>query len=98
MAEITWTAEALSRLRAIYDYIADDSSRSASKVVAGIYSKVQLLRTFPELGQRYEPITDRHVREIIFGNYRIPYLVTDDGNILILGVFHSAMDIDAYLH
>jgi plasmid stabilization system protein ParE len=98
MAEISWTNEALSRLREIYEYIADDNPRSASKVVAGIHSKVQLLRTFPELGQRYEPIVDRHVREIIFGNYRIPYLVADDTSITILGVFHSAMDIDRYLH
>ena len=98
MAEIIWTSEALSRLQEIHEYIAVDNPGSASKVVAGIYSKVQLLRTFPEFGQRYEPITDRHVREIIFGNYRIPYLLTSDGNILILGVFHSAMDIDAYLH
>ncbi len=98
MAEITWTVEALNRLREIYDYIAEENPRSASKVVAAVYSKVQLLRTFPELGQRYEPIADRHVREIIFGNYRIPYLLTDDTNILILGVFHSALDINAYLH
>ncbi len=97
MAEITWTIEAITRLREIHDYIADENPRSASNVVAGIYSKVQLLRRFPQLGQKYEPITDRHVREIIFGNYRIPYLITDDANILILGVFHSAMDIDSYL-
>lgn len=56
MAEIIWTAEALARLREIHDYIANENPRSASKVVAGIYAKVQLLRTFPELGQRYEPI------------------------------------------
>ncbi|MEZ6104123.1 MAG: type II toxin-antitoxin system RelE/ParE family toxin [Pirellulaceae bacterium] len=97
MAKITWTVEALRRLREIHDYIAEENPQSASKVVSGIYAKVQLLRTFPELGQRYEPITDRHVREIIFGNYRIPYLLSDDTSILVLGVFHCAMDIDAYL-
>ena len=98
MAEITWTSGAIARLREIHEYIAIDNPQSAARVVAGIYSKVQLLLTFPELGQRYEPITDRHVREIIFGNYRIPYLLTGDGDILILGVFHSAMDIDTYLN
>lgn len=36
MAEITWTSEALSRLREIREYIAVDNPRSASKVVAGI--------------------------------------------------------------
>lgn len=69
MAEIACTAEALSRLREIYEYIAEDNPRSASKVVAGIYSKVQLLRTFPELGQSYESITDRQVRKIRARDY-----------------------------
>ncbi len=98
MAKIIWTIESLDRLREIHNFIAEDSPRSAINVVSSIYDKVQLLQTFPLLGQRYERITDRHVREIIFGNYRIAYLVVTDSDILILGVFHAAMDIDSLLH
>jgi plasmid stabilization system protein ParE len=29
-------------------------------------------------------------------NYRITYLVKDDGNVDILGVFHAALDISRY--
>ncbi|MFO1064858.1 MAG: type II toxin-antitoxin system RelE/ParE family toxin [Pirellulales bacterium] len=97
MATITWTIESLDRLREIYNFIADDSPRSAVNVINGIYDKAQLLQTFPLLGQRYERITDRHVREIIYGNYRIAYLIVNDTDILILGVFHAAMDIDSLL-
>lgn len=97
MATITWTQEALDRLRGIHNYIAADSPRSATSVVNGIYAKVQLLAINPYLGQRYEPVTDREVREIIFGHYRIPYLLTDESQIVVLGVFHGAMDIERYL-
>jgi plasmid stabilization system protein ParE len=33
---------------------------------------------------------------LIFGHYRIAYLVKPDGNVDILGVFHGALDISKY--
>lgn len=54
----------------------------------GIYAKVQLLRDHPRLGQRYEPIADREVRETSYGHYRIAYLIVDETRIEVLGVFH----------
>ena len=63
-------------------------------VVRGIYAKVQLLREHPRLGQRYEPIQDREVRETTYGHYRIAYLVVDEACITVLGVFHGRMDIE----
>jgi len=33
---------------------------------------------------------------ILYGHYRIAYLVKDDDNIDILGVFHGALDITRY--
>lgn len=98
MAEIVWTLEAARCLEDIHDYIAADSPTAAHKVVSGIYEKIQLLRTHPRLGQRYEPITDREVRETLYGHYRIAYLVKNEERIEILGIFHGAMDIERYLH
>ena len=97
MASVIWTREALERLREIHAYISQDSAKSANSVVDGIYAKVQLLRDHPRLGQRYELIAHKEVREIIFGHYRIPYLIVDELRIEILGVFHGAMDVDQYL-
>lgn len=97
MAEIAWTLEAVQWLEEIYEYIALESESSAHKVVTGIYDKIQLLRTHPRMGQRYEPIADREVREILYGHYRIAYLVQAENAIEILGVFHAAMEIDEYL-
>jgi plasmid stabilization system protein ParE len=75
VAEIIWTLEAARWLEEIHDYIASNSPAAAHKVVAGIYDKIQLLCSHPRLGQRYEPITDREVRELRYGHYRIAYLV-----------------------
>ncbi|MBP85609.1 MAG: hypothetical protein CMJ64_02660 [Planctomycetaceae bacterium] len=55
----------------IHDYIAEDNPMAAFSVVNGIYDKIQLLRDHPRIGQRYAPIPDREVREILYGHYRI---------------------------
>jgi toxin ParE1/3/4 len=98
VAEIRWTFEAMRCLEAIHAYIASDNPRAAAGVVRGIYDKVQLLREHPRLGQRYEPIPDREVRETTYGHYRIAYLIANETRIDVLGVFHGSMDIDRYLH
>ena len=95
MATITWTAEAQRWLEDIFEYIAVDNPAAAARTVQGIYEKVQVLGDFPLLGQRYSP-SHRDVRIILFGHYRIAYLVRDDGNIDVLGVFHGALDIGKY--
>jgi len=89
--------EAADALEQIHDYIAENSPEAAMNVVTGIYDEIQMLRAHPRIGQRYAPIVDREVREILYGHYRIPYLIVTDDRIEILGVFHSAMDIDHYL-
>lgn len=97
MAEIAWTLEAASSLEEIHDYIAKQSATAALNVVSGIYDKIQLLRDHPRIGQRYAPITDREVREILYGHYRIAYLIETEDRLEILGIFHGAMEIDLYL-
>ena len=95
MATITWTLEAEHWLRDIHDYIAADNPRAAAQTLDGIYERAQLLGDFPEIGYRYEA-SDRHVRILLYGHYRITYLVTERNNVEILGVFHGALDLDRY--
>ena len=97
MAEISWTEEAQHWLHDIYEYIAEDKPSAARSTIEAIFSKAQMLRDFPEAGYRYQQRMDRHIRVLLFGHYRITYLVKEDGNIDILGVFHGALDIDKYL-
>lgn len=97
MAEINWTREAQSWLKDIYDYIAADNPEAATSTVEGIYEKAQILKQYPEAGYRYESQSNRLVRILLYGHFRITYLVKSNGNIDILGVFHGALDIDRYL-
>lgn len=97
MAEINWTNEAARWLKDIHDYIAEDNPKAAGRVVESIYQKVQLLHQSPELGYKYERKPEQHIRILVHGHYRIAYLIKPDNNIDILGVFHSALDIECYL-
>ena len=97
MAEINWTSEAQQWLHDIHDYIAQDNPSAAFRTVEAILDKAQLLEQFPEAGYRYQQRLDRNIRVLLFGHYRITYLLKPDGNIDILGIFHGALDIDKYL-
>lgn len=66
-------------------------------MVESIYQRVQTRRQFPELGYRYERITNRHIRILVYGHYRIAYLLRPSGNTEILGVFHGALHIERLL-
>jgi len=98
MVEINWTDEAEQWLRDIHDYIDQDKPGAAIRVVNAIYKKAQLLHDFPELGYKYERLPKQNIRILLYGHYRIAYLIKPDGNIDILGVFHGALDIDRYLY
>lgn len=95
MAAIAWTDEAQRWLEDIFEYIAVDNPHAASRTVQEIYEKVQVLASFPEMGHRYVA-SSRNVRVLLYGHYRIAYLVKDDGDIDILGVFHGSLDITKY--
>jgi toxin ParE1/3/4 len=74
MAEIGWTDEAQRWLSDIFEYIAADNPEAAARTVEGIYDRAQDLRRFPELGARY-PASSRHVRILLYGHFRIAYLI-----------------------
>lgn len=96
MAEIRWSYEAEQWLKEIYEYTAQDNPTAAGKVVSGIYEKAQFLSDFPELGHKYREEPEGDIRVLIYGHYRIAYIITDEF-IDILGVFHGALDIERYL-
>ncbi len=89
MGKINWTNEAVVWLKDIHDYISKDNPSQASKVVNGIYSKVQILSDFPEVGYAYKETTD--IKILLYGHYRIAYLIKQKNDIDILGVFHGAV-------
>lgn len=97
MAEIRWTAEAEKWLKDIHDYISQDDPAAANRVISGIYEKAQVLHDFPEIGYKYKSEPEGVVRVLLYGHYRLAYIIREQDHIDILGVFHGALDIDRYL-
>jgi len=96
MVAIEWTDEAVFWLKEIHDYIAQDNKKVAKRISKEIYNKVQILATFPKIGYVYKTEESREIRILLYGHYRIAYLVEED-LISILGVFHGALEIERYL-
>jgi plasmid stabilization system protein ParE len=95
-SEIIWTDEARHWLRVIREYITKDSPNAADRTIEGIWQKAQMLATYPEAGFKYELPGHDDVRVLLYGHYRIAYVVRADNKIVILGVFHGALNIDRY--
>jgi len=97
MAKINWTAEAEFWLKDVYDFIAQDNPKAATGVISGIYKKAQILKDFPEIGYKYREEPEGNIRILLYGHYRIAYLIRSENVIDILGVFHGALDIERHL-
>ncbi|MHA1673758.1 MAG: type II toxin-antitoxin system RelE/ParE family toxin [Promethearchaeota archaeon] len=98
MVIIQWTKEAEIWLEDIHDYISSMDKSTADSVIQGIYQKTQILHKFPQIGRRYRLSPEGDIRILLYGHYRITYLIRNDNIIDILGIFHDSLDFDKYLH
>jgi toxin ParE1/3/4 len=89
MVSITWTALAIEDLRNIYDYILKDSKVFADRIIDNIFTRVDQLSYFPKSGRVVPEFENDSIRELIQGNYRIIYKVTNQ-KISIIRIHHSA--------
>ena len=86
---VQWTKTARDDLKAVWDYIARDSIFYADKFTDGLLKATDVLETFPEYGRIIPEIGDSNTREIIYGSYRIMYLISDE-SVFITQVVHGA--------
>jgi len=96
MAQIIWTEPALSDLNGIAEYIALDKPNAARNLVKQIFSSVDNLEQFPELGRTPPELTESKYREIIVDPCRIFYRIDQD-NVYILYVMRGEMQLRRYL-
>ena len=90
MARLSWTDQAIADLNNIAEFIAKDSVKYAKITISKIQISARTLRKFPYSGRKVPETDIENIRELIFGNYRIIYLVYGHENIYILTVHHSA--------
>ena len=97
MVEIFWTAESKKWLKKIYDYISLDSPNNARKVIDDIVERTDVIKDFPLCGQKLIEWTENDVRMLLYGSYRIVYLIKSETKVDILGVYHRALDLKQHL-
>lgn len=85
--KVLWTQKAYDRLEEIFGYIEIDSPDNARKWVSKLFTKVEHLSASPKLGRKVPELGSSHIRELIFGNYRVIYRIAGE-TIYILTIRH----------
>ena len=94
MVKINWTQLALSDLKGVHDYIANESNRYAQITVNKIYNRVESLKEQPYSGRVVPEFEDSLIKELIEGNFRIVHYLVSEERIDILRIYHSARKLD----
>jgi len=75
MAEVVWAEPAVNDLKAIVEHIAKDSKAYAERFALKVVQAARRLKSFPQSGRVVPEFGDRNVRELIYGSYRLIYVV-----------------------
>ncbi|MDQ3191007.1 MAG: type II toxin-antitoxin system RelE/ParE family toxin [Bacteroidota bacterium] len=89
MVEVSWTLQSLEDIENIAEYIAKDSVKYAQIQVQEFFKVVKLLEEYPKAGRIVPELSNKSIREIIVGAYRIIYRIVSAQKIDILNVHHS---------
>jgi addiction module RelE/StbE family toxin len=92
MAEVKWTKLALDDLKNIVEYISRDSKVYAERFATRVVEAARRLENFPYSGRLVPEFKEENIRELIYGSYRIIYVVR--GKICyVTAVVHGSRDI-----
>ena len=97
MARVHLTEQAQNELDAVIEYYdrigADDFAEVFEEKVI---KKIRPLEQFPRMGRLVPEIGDEAIREVLYRNYRIVYVVDqDDEEVDVLTIFHSSQQFGA---
>ncbi len=86
--KVVWTTTALTRLEVIEDHIASDDPKAAVRFVDELVDKAESLSSNPHRGRFVPELPASALRELIHGNYRLVYRVTQK-QVQVLTVFEG---------
>jgi toxin ParE1/3/4 len=89
VVEVIWTQTARRDLRSIRGYVAMDNAAAADRLARSFLEATSRLADYPELGRRLPQFESREIRQLVVGNYLIPYENSSTG-VRILRVRHGA--------
>lgn len=73
--KIFWSPLAVERLENIFEFISEDNSSAANKLIERIFKKVETISKFPDRGRKVPEANREEIREIFESEYRIIYRV-----------------------
>ena len=73
--KIFWTKEALLRLQEIEEYISRDNPIGAIEFVDKLITVAETISDNPKKGRMVPELSFENIRELLYQNYRIVYLV-----------------------
>ena len=86
--KIIWSPLAIDRASEIAEYIAQDKPAAAEKWISTVFSKVEQLKSSPEIGRIVPEIKNNQFRELIYSNYSMVYRIEKE-QISILTIRHG---------
>ena len=92
-SNLYWTRQAREDLRAIRAHIARDAPATATAYVRRLRASVERLRQFPFSGEVVPELGREDLREVLQGNYRLIYRVSEM-RLDILAVYHGSRILD----
>ena len=92
MVKVIWTEFALEDLKAIHEYISQDSKAYADKFIEKLINRVDQLENFAKSGRSVPEFNSETIRELVEGNYRIVYKINPD-HIGVVRIHHSARQL-----
>jgi plasmid stabilization system protein ParE len=92
MAQVRWSLTAGNDLQNIEDFIARDSVLHAITFVDRVVESAETLLKTPRIGRMVPEFNRPDLRELLFRDYRIVYLLQDD-EAFILRVVHGSRDL-----
>jgi toxin ParE1/3/4 len=92
VAEVRWSLTAELDLQAIERFIGRDSIIRATVFVDRLLQAAETLERTPRLGRVVPEFNRAELREIVYRDYRIVYLL-DEGGVSVLRVVHGARDL-----
>jgi addiction module RelE/StbE family toxin len=89
MVKIEWSESAKKDLKNILHCISQDSPSYAEFFLNGILEKIDYLEEFPQTGRKVPESDDPNDRELIFQNYRIIYILSNE-KVIIEMILHGS--------
>jgi len=86
--KLIWTKEALLRLQEVEKYISRDNKVVATDFVDKLISLAETIVDNPKKGRVVPELSLENIRELLFRNYRIVYLVKKN-SVEVLTVFEG---------